>query len=309
MATSRNTYADDSDDEIVWNLSDRREPSPALNPSYSPVSDVSSDFFIISRPLSPAFHSNPLIYSAPRNRAARCSAKVNALTEQVAKLRISSSTKGSTKREPKKPNRAVLQNGTNQPAPKNEKNNAKKKVQQKPVPVDVYPLPSPKAEKTSAKAKKKRFSNDTKPTRRNLIGNNNTDVRPVVSTGSQGAKAPSLYEEASTFISRFLSNPDARNDSVCRLTLLQSLIIELGLATSTLPASLTGARAFLKARAFLNVREYIAVRSQGPDAIQRAMYPSRSALIKNFRRNRGDKAPLQWVKDMGLQVLLVDWMH
>jgi hypothetical protein len=109
--------------------------------------------------------------------------------------------------------------------------------------------------------------------------------------------------------SSFLSNPEAKNDPVCRLTLLQSLIIELGLATSNLPASLRAARAFLKARAFLNIREYIAVRSQGPEAIQRAMYPSRSALMKGFKKNKGSRAPLQWVKNMGLQVLLVGWRH
>ena len=109
--------------------------------------------------------------------------------------------------------------------------------------------------------------------------------------------------------SSFLSNPEAKNNSVCRLTLLQSLIIELGLATSNLPSSLKSARAFLKARVFLNIREYIAVRSQGPDAIRKAMYPTKSALIKNFKTNKGTRAPLQWVKDMGLQVLLVGWMR
>lgn len=104
----------------------------------------------------------------------------------------------------------------------------------------------------------------------------------------------------------FLSNPDAKNDTVYRLTLLQSIIIELGLATASLPRSLKAAKAFLKSRVFLNIREYIAVRGQGPEALQRAMYPSKSALIKDIRRN---PTSLKWVKQHGLQVLLVGWMQ
>jgi hypothetical protein len=92
------------------------------------------------------------------------------------------------------------------------------------------------------------------------------------------------------------------------LALLQSLIIELGLATPSLPDSLTAAKAFLKSRAFLNIREYIAVRGQGPEAVQRAMYPSKSALIKDIKKKR-NPASLKWVKQHGLQVLLVGWMH
>jgi len=111
-------------------------------------------------------------------------------------------------------------------------------------------------------------------------------------------------------IFRFLSNPDAKNDSVCRLTLLQSLIIELGLATSslTLPSSLKAAKVFLKSRVFLNIKEYVAVRSQGPEAVQKVLYPSRKALIKDIKKKR-NAMPLQWVKQHGLQVLLVGWMN
>jgi len=108
---------------------------------------------------------------------------------------------------------------------------------------------------------------------------------------------------------RFLSNPDVRTDGVCRLTLLQSLIIELGLATSSaLPPTLSAAKAFLKSHAFLNIREYIAVRGQGPEAVQSLMYPSRSALIKSIKKKR-NATSIKWVKELGLQVLLVGYMH
>jgi len=139
--------------------------------------------------------------------------------------------------------------------------------------------------------------------------------RPIVDDLSErlsvisGDRTPTIYEEASTYISSFLSNPDARTDNVCRLTLFQSLIIELGLATSSaLPSSLSAAKAFLKAHAFLNVREYIAVRGQGAEAVQSVMYPSRSALIKSIKKKR-NATSIKLVKELGLQVLLVEYMH
>ena len=108
---------------------------------------------------------------------------------------------------------------------------------------------------------------------------------------------------------RFLSDPGARTDDICRLTLLQSLIIELGLATtSTLPSTLSAAKAFLKAHAFLNIREYMAVRGQGPEAVQSVMYPSKSALIKSIKKKR-NATSIKWVKELGLQVLLVEYLH
>jgi len=139
--------------------------------------------------------------------------------------------------------------------------------------------------------------------------------RPIVDDLSEqlsvisGDKTPTVYEEASTYISMFLSDPDARTDNICRLALLQSLIIELGLATtSALPSTLSAAKAFLKARAFLNIREYMAVRGQGPEAVQSVMYPSRSALIKSIKKKR-NATSIKWVKELGLQVLLVGYLH
>ncbi|KAJ3500101.1 hypothetical protein NMY22_g19374 [Coprinellus aureogranulatus] len=124
---------------------------------------------------------------------------------------------------------------------------------------------------------------------------------------------PSVFKEASDYISSFLSSPEARGNSVCRLTFLQSLIIELGLISSVLnlPASLNAATKFLKSKAFLNIREYMSVREQGQDseAIRKVLYPSRSALIKALRTGKTKRASLQWVKDHGLQVLLVGCFH
>jgi len=139
--------------------------------------------------------------------------------------------------------------------------------------------------------------------------------RPIVDDLSDqlsvfsGDKTPTVYEEASTYISMFLSDPVARTDHICRLTLLQSLIIELGLATtSALPSTLSAAKAFLKARAFLNIREYMAVRGQGPEAVQSVLYPSKSALIKSIKKKR-NATSIKLVKELGLQVLLVGYLH
>ncbi|KAG6821177.1 hypothetical protein H0H93_005397 [Arthromyces matolae] len=167
----------------------------------------------------------------------------------------------------------------------------------------VSVVPKPKKKK---KKKKKKAENVTGLGGRSVVD----DVSDKFSDfGENDIGSPSMYEEAFNFISSFLSNPEARSDSVCRLTLLQALIIELGLATSSLPSSLRAAKAYLKSRAFVNIKEYIAVRDQGPAAVQRIMHPSRSALIKDIRKNKTSKASLAWVKDSGLQVLLVQCYH
>ncbi|CAK5279624.1 unnamed protein product [Mycena citricolor] len=110
-----------------------------------------------------------------------------------------------------------------------------------------------------------------------------------------------MYDTAARYISGFLAGDPT---SLCRLTFLQSLIIECGLASSTLPASLTSARALIKSHLFLNIGEYLHVREQGPTAIQSVMHKSRSALVRDLRKSR-DTMPRKWVKDSGLQVLMV----
>jgi len=93
---------------------------------------------------------------------------------------------------------------------------------------------------------------------------------------------------------------------------MQSLIIELGLCglqqrsspVALVPRTLTSAKAFFKSHVFLNIRDYLAVREQGQDALQSVLHPSKSALIRDIKR-KGKPASLKWVKQHGLQVLLV----
>lgn len=74
-----------------------------------------------------------------------------------------------------------------------------------------------------------------------------------------------------------------------------------------LPSTLTSARAMIKSHAFLNVRDYLAVRAEGLEALRHAMHPNRKALVRDLRRGskKGRRAPIQWVKETGLTVLLV----
>lgn len=143
----------------------------------------------------------------------------------------------------------------------------------------------------------------------------------VLSTGGPMSDRDHLlgmaYEESVKFMNAFIEHPDYYTSRASRLTFLQALIVELGLvstdgpAAGSLPGTLTGAKALLKSHAFLNVHDYLEMRAQGVDALRGAMKSNRGALVRELRgRRRGDekrvrRAPLGWVKETGLTVLLV----
>lgn len=112
------------------------------------------------------------------------------------------------------------------------------------------------------------------------------------------------YEDASDFITGYLSSPEDK-DTVNKLTLLQALILELGVSNpSSLPTTITSAKKLLKSEAHVNIREYMAVREEGQDALKGIMHASRSSLVKSIRKKK-NPASLTWVKQQGLSVLLV----
>ncbi|KAF9533460.1 hypothetical protein CPB83DRAFT_866938 [Crepidotus variabilis] len=317
---------DDTDDQIVWSLSDSETSSTG---SSAPSGDsVASDDFVLLSPSIPASGRTTVLGgSIPRPRTTTMqgsqlhtpvtSSNLTSLEAQMATMSINAQQDKSARKLAKKELKkskvvdpATLARRKAAKKSRKEKKKAKAAQAAEATATAAYPspAPSPKKEKiksppnSPSKAVVKATGLGSRP-----IVDDISDRQSVVSE-QDSTVSPTLYEEASTFISRFLSNPDAKNDSVCRLTLLQSLIIELGLGSSNLPASLKSAKTFLKSRAFLNIKEYLAVREQGPEAVQKAMYPSRSALIKNIRKPT-NRVPLQWVKAHGLQVLLVGWMH
>ncbi|KDR81765.1 hypothetical protein GALMADRAFT_207176 [Galerina marginata CBS 339.88] len=312
---------DDSDDEIVWSVSEG-----SLSPSSS-ESDESApsdeDYVVLSRPRSPTALVTGLstpIDDETFGLHTPVTASIS-LVEAMNSLSLTSSGPS-----PKKSKKKAKKVKAAKQAPTTPSKQQKPKTKKKAVAVrsagNVYPSPAPSPKAAKRKPApvhpiQEKGGNDwfeemsvmkfTGLGERPIV-DDYSDRQSIISYETESVASPTLYEEASVFISSFLSNPDAKNDAVCKLALLQSLIIELGLATPSLPESLTAAKAFLKSRAFLNIREYLAVRGQGPEAVQGLLYPSRSALIKDIKKKR-NPASLKWVKQHGLQVLLVGWMH
>jgi len=309
------TSFDDSDDEIVYSVSE----SPLSPSNVSSPSD--DDFVVLSRPRSPRATSQSGLSTSTADGTR--TPNTERLADDLAKLTMAdlgSSGGGKPQRlSPQPPRLGVA---------KIRKGKAARKAAAAKVAAESYPSPALSPARplkqppslVTQQVKPKGKVESGKKTKRAPVSlpGFTTSSRPIVDDVSEGlsvngetesvAGALSVYEEAVGYITSFLSNPAARNDTACRLTLLQALIIELGLATPSLPASLKSATAFLKSHAFLNIKEYLAVRGQGPAAVRRIMYPSRSALIKDIRKNN-NRASLQWVKESGLQVLLVSCYH
>ncbi|KAL5529084.1 hypothetical protein ACEPAG_5058 [Sanghuangporus baumii] len=150
------------------------------------------------------------------------------------------------------------------------------------------------------------------------VSENGDIVLPPQSLVVQQTEADRLlgiaYEEAVKFMNAFIENPDYYTSRASRLTFLQALIVELGIVSTagperTLPGSLSAAKALLKSHAFLNVKDYLALRDRGLDALRSAMRPSRGALVRDLRGKNGRRAKLNWVKETGLNVLLVSCQH
>ncbi|KAG6919983.1 hypothetical protein DXG01_013332 [Tephrocybe rancida] len=306
--------SDDSGDEIIYNLSSSDSFLSADDCLNSDSTSEDDDFVVLSRPRSqPSISDTGL--STPKDNDDDSHTGAQNVADLAANLAtLSVANPAPRRRKAKTASTAVIVAGA---VPK--KKRSKKVAKASPVnAAAAYPSPGP------SPARPKRVDPPTASTSRGqqvsrprlkqgkktkLTGLGGRSIVDDASDrfsdyGESDAGSPSMYEEAFSFITSFLSNPEARKDSVCRLTLLQALIVELGLASSSLPSSLKAAKAYLKSRAFLNIREYIAVRDQGPAAVQRIMHPSRSALIKDIRKKK-NKAPLGWVKDSGLNVLLV----
>ncbi|EIW84971.1 hypothetical protein CONPUDRAFT_141758 [Coniophora puteana RWD-64-598 SS2] len=118
--------------------------------------------------------------------------------------------------------------------------------------------------------------------------------------------SPSLnitYDEASEFVTSSLHDPK----SVDKLAFLQALIVELDVKESDspeFPKSLTQAKKLLKEDAHINIREYYAARGKTQAEIVKLKHPSHSSLRKSIRKKK-NPAPRGWVKEKGLQSLLV----
>lgn len=303
----------DSDDEIVWSVSE---------PEVFAMSGSESEFVLLSRPQSalagrdrtglstPAEDNvpNDILPPATVTRSIVLEMQKLSIGEnspKIAEVQTLSTPPTTPKKQKKKKQGRIAESNPTSSV----KGTATAPKSQPPATIHVVPAPSKKKQKKKQKAAAAAGpSTSTSHGSRKVV--DDVSDRQSLPMESDSVTEPSIeWQEAATFISSFLLNPAAQTNTVCRLTLLQSIIIELGLgASSSLPVSLTAAKAFLKSRAFLNIQEYLAVRGQGPKAVQSLLFPSRSALIKNIRKKR-NPASLKWVKKHGLQVLLVGWCN
>ncbi|KAF8626270.1 hypothetical protein AX15_004944 [Amanita polypyramis BW_CC] len=170
------------------------------------------------------------------------------------------------------------------------------------IPLTAVATPEDKEE---AKKERRRAARKRRRQQKKLRGKQSDSASKATPNKVVTETTPAeLYQEASSFISSFLESPVAKRDSVYRLTLFQSLIVEFGLVSKALPTSLRAAQTFIKSHVFVNIKEYLANRGCEQAEIQRLLYPSRSALIKDIRRKR-NTASLKYVKQHGLNVLLV----
>ncbi|KAF9466302.1 hypothetical protein BDZ94DRAFT_1251629 [Collybia nuda] len=323
LSRDRTSSTYDSDDEIVYSVSEASSLSSSDFTESFPASD--DDFVVLNRPRSPGTVLETGTSTPSGDDNDRAATPVT--TQLVADLKNlavndSGSTSSGSPRSNSAPTSPVSSSGV---GPKKKRKSkaaraaaraaAKSRPSSTPTTTRVVsPSPAMKQGKDVVKAKQKKSKKKKGPTTTVAVSSpvdfrarsivDDMSERLSENGDTESTAAPSIYEEAVGFITSFISNPAAQKDSACRLTLLQALIIELGLANSSLPASLTAAKAFLKSRAFLNIREYLAVRGQGPAAVQRIMHPSKNALIKELRKKK-NSAPLGLVKSSGLQVLLV----
>ncbi|KAF5365615.1 hypothetical protein D9758_003188 [Tetrapyrgos nigripes] len=245
---------------------------------WSPSDDITSanssegdDFVILTHAQSPSGVSTPLPSISDHDR----------LVSALSNLSVSSATSSDVARSPSK----------------------RSKRKKKRAAASSLPGPSAQLTTTNHNSHRRKGKKQTGLGSRPIVD----DISDCVSETTTSES--SVYDEAASYITLFLSDPSAQEDSYRRLTFLQSLLIELGLVNSSLPASLTAAKNMLKSHAFLNIRDYLAVRGQGPDAIQQVMYPSRSALIRSIRKKPQSRASRDWVKEHGLSVLLVSCFH
>jgi len=297
------TVTSDSDDEVVYSVD-----GFSSNDGSHLASD--DDFVLLDRPLSsrPAFQSE---FSDSYEGRARTPSLSNLASDFQSLTLGEPGSYPESQSKPKKKKKKVVVVGDAK---------GKKKVSGSASSSSTAILLSPPKRLTRKEKKRKAAATQTTPT---ILDN------PISFSSDPNATTETVYEEAVGYITSyvslshlhldddcslaflnisFIANPEAKGHSACRLTLLQALIIELGLATSSLPRSLTAARNFLKSRAFLNVREYLDVRGQGLKALQAIMYPSRKSLIKAIKVKK-NRAPLALVKESGLQVLLVRAYH
>ena len=228
-------FSDHSEDEIVWSRSDKRGASPS---SYSPFSDLDitgssiggGDFVVLSYPPSPRMpaHGSSLLtpvrnqmgsVKGPQLYTPITASGHNSLSVRMAAMSLSANGGVATKAAKKKKAKKERAAGAQKESPskrQRQTGKAKSKAVDNPAaPVQAYPSPAPSpataiTKKTPSKSKSP-SSGKTKrigerPTALGLgsrpIVDDISDRLSVISQDNESVGTPTLYDEASTFISR-----------------------------------------------------------------------------------------------------------
>jgi hypothetical protein len=108
-------------------------------------------------------------------------------------------------------------------------------------------------------------------------------------------------------VGRYLHAPVKEKDSISKLRLLQALVVEFGVSEQS-PTSIKSATKLLKSSVHVNINDYVARRGKDQGKLRQIMQPSKSALRKDIRRS-SRRSSLKWVKEQGLNVLLIGFSN
>ena len=232
-------FADHSEEEIVWGHSDKRAAPPS---SYSSFSDSNltgsssgaGDFVVLSYPPSPRMLAQgPSLLTPVRNQKGSVKGPQlytpitasghDPLSVQMAAMSLSANggtaTKAPKKKKAKKERAAGAQKGKNESPSKRQGQTGKAKstavVDSPAPPVQAYPSPaSSPATANTKKSRSKAKSPSSGKTKRigerpaatglgsRPIVDDVSDILSVISQDNESVETPTLYDEASTFISR-----------------------------------------------------------------------------------------------------------
>ncbi|KAG2061670.1 hypothetical protein BDR06DRAFT_947148 [Suillus hirtellus] len=136
----------------------------------------------------------------------------------------------------------------------------------------------------------------------------NQNVEQILTPETHEARTPNgSYEDAAAYITQYLDAPVKENNPGVKLLLLQALVVEFGISKQP-PASIRSATKLLKASLHVNINDYVAKRGKDQGELQQIMQPSKKALRKDLRRS-SRRSSLKWVKEHGLNVLLIGFSH
>ncbi|KIY51067.1 hypothetical protein FISHEDRAFT_57181 [Fistulina hepatica ATCC 64428] len=291
--TSTVSHLNDSDDEVVWGVVSE---DSSLSTESSPRSS-DDDFVVLAQPRSLVAGRN---HDAGGDAGSSASEKeIDQLVDQLSSVALDKSQQHCQSSVGREVRHVASGGSVSSNAPRQMRKSLKKRSR-KPRSTTSSPTKADNIAERGDKAKSDSLVHKAIGLGQRSIVEDISEMGDTQSVMSDSSD----YDEAVQYVTKFISNPS--KDRRSHLTFLQSLIIELGLTTTTnaLPESLKACRTIIKSNAFLNIKEYLAIREQGLDAVRQAMYPSRSSLMKDIRK-KGHAAPLAVVKQSGLNVLLV----